>query len=71
MVGEIPCFTLITSTLPVWSLLLMLVIDGVLLKVRALPSRPQSVIAAKKLAAFLALGVRACNMTYWALQLAS
>ena len=41
---------MIISSLPAWALLLLLVIDGVVLTVWALPSRPQSVIAAKRLA---------------------
>ena len=45
-----PCFTMIISSLPAWALLLLLVIDGVVLTVWALPSRPQSAIAAKRLA---------------------
>lgn len=45
MAGEIPCFTLITRSLPAWLLSVKLVIDDVLMKVWALPSRPQSVTA--------------------------
>ena len=67
-----PCFTLIISSLPAWSLLLLLVIDGVLLTVWALPSRPQSVIAAKRLAPSVrsaclqqdSLGIAIGSMTY-------